>query len=212
MSVKLTKEIINKRLYSKGIQLIGEYLGSLSNTTFMCTNEHKWEARPNNVLGKNGCPSCNSKKLFTEVINNRLSDRGIRILTPYKDSLSKAIFECQQGHKWEARVDSILNGTNCNICSPGGFKSNLPAWEYVLQYESFIKYGITNDLERRMSEHKRNGTFEIVHIKYHSNGKLAQQWEKSIKKKYGGKFVSECEFPNGWTETLPLNLLEEILT
>jgi hypothetical protein len=211
MTIKLTKEIINDRLSPKGIRLVGEYTGSLSNTSFVCDNGHEWVTRPNNVLGKNGCPTCNSKKLSTEIINDRLIDRGIRILGPYKDTLTKALFECQHGHKWEARVDSILNGTNCNVCSPGGFKSNIPAWEYVLKYESFIKFGITNDLERRLSEHRRNGLFEVVHSKYHSDGNLAQQWENAIKKNYGGKFIAKSEFPSGWTETLPLILLEEIL-
>jgi hypothetical protein len=212
MSVKLTKEIINERLFFKGIQLVSDYTGSLSNSTFTCEVGHTWKGRPNNVLGKNGCPLCNNKKLSTDIINARLADRGICIIGSLKDTLTKSLFECHQGHQWEARVDSILNGTNCNVCSPGGFKSKLPAWEYVLKYESFLKFGITNDLERRLSEHRRNGTFEIVHSKYHTDGELAQQWEHLIKQKYSGKFITKSKFPNGWTETLPLTLLEEILT
>jgi hypothetical protein len=211
MSAKLTAEIINRRLSSNGIRLIGDYIGAHVKSLFLCKNGHKWEARPNNVLRKTGCALCNSKKLSNEIINDRLLDRNISLISSYIGTLEKASFQCHLGHQWSARVSSVLNGTNCNVCSPGGFKSDLPAWEYVLKYESFIKFGITNDLERRMSEHRRNGNFEIVHSKYHNNGVLAQQWENLIKKKYSGKFISESEFPNGWTETLPLNLLEEIL-
>ena len=58
--VPLTKEIVNDRLAAdgRGIVLVGEYAGLGTKTAFRCGEGHTWEAIPNSVLQRSGCPHC----------------------------------------------------------------------------------------------------------------------------------------------------------
>ncbi len=213
MSKKLTKDIINARLELSGLMLINEYSGALDKATFECQSGHIWQSRVNNVLNGSGCPTCKGGiKLSEQTIKEKLSSNGITLVSNYERALSKSLFKCSNGHTWEARVDSVLSGTGCNICQPGGFNASMPAWQYLIKFDTFIKYGITNNLNRRLAEHKKYGNFELIQVQHHVSGYSAQAWEQNIKKNYGGKYVTSAVLPNGWTETLPLTMLDTLLT
>jgi hypothetical protein len=90
------------------------------------------------------------------------------------------------------------------------FKSKF-SWSNKTWYK-FIKYGITNNLEQRLSQHRRyNGKFEINFSQFYNSGKDALNWEKSIKQKHGGSYVTEATMPDGWTETLSIEKLKELI-
>lgn len=80
-------------------------------------------------------------------------------------SSSKIQLECLVcNHIWNScSVSNFIKsiGSNgCPNCATSGFKKDLPATFYILAAEkageSFTGYGITNQMERRLSTHKKN--------------------------------------------------------
>jgi hypothetical protein len=107
-----------------------------------------------------------------------------------------------------------LIGSVCPLCfgGGGGFKCTKPGHGYLLNFGNFIKFGITNVLSRRLSEHKRyNGKFSVIKTKLFENGQDALDWENSIKKRFGGNYVSKDICLRGYTETLPMCLKDALV-
>jgi hypothetical protein len=210
---QLTREIINSRLADRKIRLIGNFDTVGIKTEFICEYNHKWMAEPNNVMKGNSCPECSrlSKSLSSGDVFSRLLNRGISSSSEYTNKNSRGIFECLSGHSWESSFGNILSGRGCPICAYHGFNPSKPSWVYILKFDTYIKYGITNNLNQRINQHKRNGDCILSHSCYFENGSTAVDLEKNIKLNFGGRYVSKEQFPNGWTETLPLHLLESLI-
>lgn len=56
------------------------------------------------------------KRLTKEIVNNRLTDRGIVMLDDYVRQTVKARFQCRCGHVWAARPNNVLWGKGCPKC------------------------------------------------------------------------------------------------
>ncbi|RLC45867.1 MAG: hypothetical protein DRH57_07185 [Candidatus Cloacimonadota bacterium] len=115
------KSKINTRLLSREIFIIGDYKNMKTETVFKCKKNHTWEAKPDNILNKNGkCPYCypKYKKQSITSINSKLKERGITLLETFKSIKETKIFKCNYTHTWEANIDSVVNGGNgCPFCS-----------------------------------------------------------------------------------------------
>lgn len=211
----LSKELINERLIDSGITMIDEYINSRTKITFQCANSHQWLSRPDSIMGGKGCPVCAGKSpLSNEIINERLSDsdRGLYMTGDYKNFHSKTEFQCDNCNMvWKATPANILCGTGCPLCCKYGFQLDTPGWLYILIFNGFIKYGITNNLDRRLKEHLKNGQYTIALTKLYEDGNIAYNWEKSIKIIFGGRFVSKEIMPDGYTETLSPDKLQALL-
>jgi len=154
------------------------------------------------------------RKLSKELINHQLesSGRTVRLVGDYSGALKKSIFGCLVcDHQWLALPSNIRDGRGCPSCAPTGYNPGKPAWFYILKFDGFIKYGITNNLERRLYSHKRNGTYSTVFEKLYEDGSIPQNLERKVKQVLGGKYVTPERFPDGWTETLCLTKLNEVL-
>jgi hypothetical protein len=218
---KHTSEDISEWLRGTGIRLVGEYTNALTKTIFECSFGHQWEARPNKIKYGRGCPICNggsnNKSLNEEQLIKHLKSCGdeISLVGTYVNAHKNTLFRCKNNHFWNAKPYSIKNlGSGCPECadhSGGGFNPSKPAWEYVFIREEYIKFGITNNLSKRLNEHRRNGEIKLVHQRHHPVGQFALEWENRVKKTYGGRFVTKEQCPDGFTETLPVHLLEEII-
>lgn len=209
----LSKEIVNSRLFNRRIKMIGEYHGVKTKTEFQCVNNHIWNTKPRVVLSGVGCIECSGKLPLTkEIVNERISHRGIIQIGKYLGTTRKTKFTCIENHEWDATPNSVLSGTGCPFCAKTGFKTELPAWVYILIFDTYIKYGITNDLQRRLSEHKNhNGHYMIGHTKYFDVGASALSWEKSVKTIFGGSFVTSDICPDGYTETICVSKLKSLI-
>jgi hypothetical protein len=197
--------------------MIGDYLGRHVKTKFRFPCGHEGYVIPGNVLRGKGCLECHieSTRITKEDINRRLLSRGLEISGEYIDSGTKTEFTCQNGHKWQVIAKGVVNdGTGCPECAEhGGYKCHLPGWVYIIKFANFIKYGITNNPDRRMMDHKRTGgNFEIILLKKYEDGTIPPLMESSIKNTHGGKFVTKETMSNGWTETLPLSSLTSVLS
>ena len=56
------------------------------------------------------------KKLTKESVNERIADRGIAMVGEYVHSQTKAIFQCAEGHQWDALPHSVMGGKGCPRC------------------------------------------------------------------------------------------------
>jgi hypothetical protein len=120
MPAKLEPGEILKRLYERGFILVGEYINTNTHTKFECSNGHQWSARPRYIINEGwGCPHCaGNAKLTKEVIQKRLDGRGIKLLGDKTNANSRVIFECSEGHKWQAQINTVLNKfSGCPHCS-----------------------------------------------------------------------------------------------
>lgn len=208
-------DLINAELSGRGYSIVGEYTNVRTKTKFKCKSGHEWETTPDSVRRGHGCPVCSieNKILSKSKIEQWLIEdgRGIKLIGDYVDTRTKTIFECADGHQWSTATKEIKVGKGCPSCRGRGFNPSAPAWEYIFTRGSYIKYGITGNLNGRMSTHKQYGDIELVHVRHHQNGQDALDWENKIKSKFGGKYVTDAVCPDGWTETLPLSHLSLLM-
>jgi predicted GIY-YIG superfamily endonuclease len=210
-------EFITRLNNRDDITLVGKYIDYNTPTEFQCENGHIWTTKPVFLIGKtrgNGCAICQTdrKRLNKEIVNQRLlvQGKGIRLVGDYIDAVTKTLFKCKNNHEWQSAPDTVMSGKGCRLCAKSGFKVNKPASAYILLFDGFIKFGITNNLSERLKTHKGNGPYTICKTIHYNTGKEALEWENSIKQIYGGKYATKEQCPDGWTETLPVILLEEV--
>lgn len=197
----------------QGIKLVGIFTELNKETEFECSNGHQWLTKASYVA-ISGCPRCKrvDRLLKSDIESWLLEDgRGIKLVGDYVNSRTKTTFECTHGHQWDAVPNSIKSGSGCSVCSPSGFNPNKPAWTYIFTRGSYLKYGITGNLNSRMTQHRRHGELELVYTKHHENGQDALDWENQIKQTHGGKYVTDALCPDGHTETLPMTHLQLLL-
>jgi hypothetical protein len=213
-NLRLSKEIINERLFDRNISLVGDYIDSGTKAEFMCSEYHTWKATPASVIHGCGCPVCSkNSRLSKDMVNRRLfeSNRNIEMIGEYTNANALSEFKCTCDYTWQSTPGNIMAGKGCPRCAKYGFQIDQPGWIYILIFETFIKYGITNDLDRRLFEHLNNGKYTVALTKLYEDGAIALNWEKSIKITLGGRFISKEECPDGYTETLPLAKLQVLL-
>jgi hypothetical protein len=213
---RLTTEEFKKRVKDSGssVTLIGEYTSMKTKTVFQCENGHTFTTIAGVVAGGGGCSLCHIKhRLTIDEINEWLKNdgRGITLEEDtYINTYTPVSFRCHCGNSWKSTFSNINQGRGCPACAKSGFNPDKPAWEYGFIRDGYLKIGITNDLEQRLSSHRRHGKFDLVHVRHQQLGRLALEWERRIKQTHGGRFVTKEQCPDGYTETFPIHLLEEI--
>lgn len=115
---RLNAELVNQRIADRQIALIGKYVNKETKTNFQCANGHVWQAYPGHVMRGSGCPTCAGKAPLTaEIVNLRLSERGIRLVGEYNRALSHAMFEGVCGHSWRTSPSTVMSGGGCPLCA-----------------------------------------------------------------------------------------------
>ena len=218
---KLTSEVVNKRIASRGIRLTGDYVGSKTKTNFECSEGHQWEAEPGSVMSGCGCPQCvGCSPLSKVIVNERIASRGIRLIGDYVDTQTKTTFECREGHQWSTRPNNVMSGRGCPQCSGRrGFKPFKTAFLYFLEIthpslsSPVFKIGITNnDVKNRISGMNPNidTVISVVDRITFDKGQEAYVMEQHLKQKYkhllydGGRDL----IGNGHTELFTHNIWE----
>lgn len=209
----LTTDQVNVRLSPRNIELVGTYLGSQVKNKFRCNKFHVWEAAPSKVFQGHGCAECfGTKRLTSDIVNARLASKKISLIGEYESALTKSQFQCNLGHIWTAKPADVMGKSGCPSCADYGFNLSKKAFGYVIVYENFLKYGITNKLNQRLEKHiNSNGQFIKQYSRSFETGYLAKQWEDSIKTTLGGRYVSKDICPDGYTETLSDKYLKEVI-
>jgi hypothetical protein len=109
----------------KGGKCLSEkYLGYHRKLDWQCKHGHKWSTTPSSIKGtekRKGtwCPECsgNQKMSIENMILLAEKNGGKCLSKNYVNARTRLIWECEEGHIWEATPDSVKHGAWCNICS-----------------------------------------------------------------------------------------------
>eukprot|EP00439_Symbiodinium_sp_Y106_P037894 s2725_g4.t1 len=108
----------------RGKCLATEYANNMSKVAWQCKHGHTWDATPQNVLN-NGtwCPHC--RKIGLARIRTHAASLGGQCLAKsYKNSSEKLLWECKDGHRWEASAHSVLHGKSwCPQCAASTWRT-----------------------------------------------------------------------------------------
>jgi hypothetical protein len=103
--------------------LSDDYVNSQTKLQWRCSEGHQWEATPNKVKSGRWCPTCYNKtrgdfrRLSLEEMVQIAAARGGRCLSEvYTNNRTKLLWECSQGHTWEAVPSGVKKGTWCPEC------------------------------------------------------------------------------------------------
>jgi hypothetical protein len=213
----LTKEKLNERLANRGIVFVDNvYHNTKTVGTFRCSKNHEWNTLPRTVLAGYGCPKCSSNAPLTkETVEQRLKKYNIILNGDYVSNTTKTHFKCHVGHEWVAKAGHVIDGySGCPTCSQFGFRTSLPGSLYILHFEilGYIKFGITNYFEKRYQKLSKQGKCVLLYKVDFENGMDARFLETAIKKQFKGFITaSKEELPDGYTETLPESMKDELL-
>jgi len=83
-----------------------------------CAKGHTWQASFNAVSQGSWCPHCNrNARLSITVLQERAAVKGGKCLsTTYNNARTPYLWECAEGHQWEATADRMQSGTWCPVC------------------------------------------------------------------------------------------------
>lgn len=123
MKNKTTEYFINElKEVNNNIEILGEYKSSSTKIKCRCKKDgYEWESIPNRLLRGGGCPKCagNTKKT-TEEFKREMKEinSDIEIIGEYINDRTKIKCKCKiDGHKWEAKPNTLLNGHGCPKCN-----------------------------------------------------------------------------------------------
>jgi len=119
-NVKATLEDMVKLAKSKGGKCLSEKYGnSITKIKWQCREGHTWSANPGDVKYGSWCPECApNKKLSIYDMHELAKSKGGGCLSKeYVNSATKLQWQCQKGHKWMAKHNTIINGGWCPACA-----------------------------------------------------------------------------------------------
>lgn len=103
----------------EGSCLSATYNGSHSKLLWRCASGYQWEATPASIKNGSWCPHCAGNKKHTlQTMHDVAGMRGGRCLSKsYSNNMSKLLWQCSEGHEWEARPMKVLAGNWCPKCA-----------------------------------------------------------------------------------------------
>ena len=123
-NAKPTIEDMRKVAADRGGECLSHaYINSQTKLQWECSEGHQWESTPNKVKSGGWCTQCYNKtrgdfrRLTIEEMVQIATDRGGRCLSEvYTNNRTKLLWECSEGHTWEAAPSGIKKGTWCPKC------------------------------------------------------------------------------------------------
>lgn len=88
---------------------------------WQCAKGHEWEAIPDSVKRGTWCPVCGgSQRLSLADLQEAAALYGGKCLaTEYQNTGTSAVWQCAEGHQWEARGYHVRSGHWCPVCASG---------------------------------------------------------------------------------------------
>lgn len=204
------------------------YITAKTPMTVTCKKLHKFNISPNNLLSGNGCKYCYLESNgFTS--ENKTEDYFNKFKVIHGDSYDylkiKEISNCKQKISILCKIhgsfkmtpDNHLQGKGCPLCGKSGYQPQLSGYFYILKVtEDVIKFGITNNIERRLKEIKNKSKFDISILYYFhfKDGYLPNVIETEIYKDTSVKrgVVSKADMFSGYMETTYYSNISKILS
>lgn len=120
-TVKRTIEEMHRLAEDRGGRCLSDvYKSGHAKLRWECSKGHQWEAGSANIrLYGRWCPVCaGNVKRTLEDMQSAAEKRGGKCLSvTYKNCNTNLLWECGEGHQWEALPSNILRGTWCRKCS-----------------------------------------------------------------------------------------------
>jgi len=180
------QEIAKKR---NGICITEKYKNSKTKIKWQCSEGHQWEAIYDSIRAGKWCPECGRQKSIlarTYSIENAQNlakeYNGKCLSTEYNNNRTKLVWECAEGHHWEANYNSVQNGSWCPEC--GRKKSGLAR---------------RNSIEDAQKLAKERGGKCLSKIYIGATSKLlwecseGHQWESAYGNIQSGTWCPECD-------------------
>lgn len=106
---------LEKIVRDRNGKLLVEYKAERTKVKIECSEGHVWEMLPLSIVKGSWCPEC-KKAPFREKLLKAVTARGGKIIREGQKSQEKYLFECQNGHRWEAKQYAITDGHWCPKC------------------------------------------------------------------------------------------------
>ncbi|WP_447828897.1 hypothetical protein [Aeromonas hydrophila] len=193
--------------------------------------DHGWSTSIHNLLNNGtACPRCAGKAPITE---DEAIERVQAICSEknwifhgfddgWKTVQSRLLLTCHCGRSWDPSFSNVIyDGNGCSKCSKHGYNPGIRGWLYCHLWTNpeghqFLKYGITNYPDNRIKQQSRNTKYtatEIFSLAF-EDGSIPERLERAIdeyRKTNNILNPVSCEdFPDGFSETLPLVCLDFI--
>ena len=96
-----------------------EYKNAQTKLLWECSNGHQFESKPMNVRRGNWCRKCAGTALLNIEDMNKLaiSKKGKCLSTEYKNSRTKILWECSNGHQFYSKPENVKQGRWCKKCA-----------------------------------------------------------------------------------------------
>lgn len=131
---------------SRNFRWIGEFpRNTQTKTIWECEKQHRWETCYQTISKGKGCPTCGHQ---SRAKKSRLKPADYHLLAQKRNFVwhgpeipntrTKTVWECEKGHKWEARYSSIQQGDGCPCCA--GIKRKESHDYHALAIENNIKW------------------------------------------------------------------------
>lgn len=199
MTKKLSQEDAERRIKSiSNINFIrwdSEYSGVKTKVVMKCSIDgFEWLVTANNLIHNNrGCPQCSGKRRWTAIeMVNQINDGGVvrfeRWLDGYSGTKSRAVVSCVKcDYEYDVLITSIIHKrSGCPSCAKYGFDGSICGYVYFLvsRCGSFVKAGITNNINDRISylRLKTPFDFDVVEYAHFSKGSDALALESKLHK------------------------------
>jgi len=123
----------------RGFKWVDEKLppNVLTKTLWQCEKKHKWLSTYVNIYSGHGCPYCSGKAKKTEEDYYKLAKsygfKWIGNVLP-KNNHTKTWWECEKGHRWEAKYNNICSGRGCPYCSGKAKKTEEDYYKLAKSY------------------------------------------------------------------------------
>lgn len=217
------------------VSIDGEYKGiHARNLNVNCSMHGNYKTSLINIRKGHSCPECKRLKVNA---NNRMpetdalsqvsmlaNERGDCEVVGFENGYVNAstrnlVMRCFEHGEYKTSRNGFCRGSGCPSCSKHGYSTTRPGYIYVQKLTGLvdaIKCGVTNiSALERMEQQSRKSKLnhELVFSWYFDDGEKALAIEREIKKKYKEftGFVSREYMPDGFTETLPGDMLNTFL-
>ena len=200
------------------------------NLIVRCFDHGEYKISPYNFLTlKRGCHECGGSKRKTEdvaiaEVEKEATERGdcefVCFDGGYVNVITKnLVMDCHNHGEYKTSYSGfVYSKSGCPLCATKGYKPGESAYIYVQKLSGgvdAIKFGITSNTKKRMYNQatKSKLNHEMIFSYKFDKGMSARRVENEIKKKYREytKYVSKDIMPDGYTETIPANLLTNFL-
>jgi predicted GIY-YIG superfamily endonuclease len=220
--LEILKDCDNIKYLGFAINYSDEWKGANTKLVLECYKHGIYETcSVNNLRGGKRCKKCGfenqvqeqsmSQELFIERCIEKHGEKYDYATVNYVNAHIKVQLTCNTCST-EFKISPskhLHHGQGCRKCCKfGGFDYTKPGYFYVQKLTNktgeYYKFGITYDVQKRMSQQKCGSKFkhELIHSTYFENGIDAVLLETKIKNTLECSVLEKDDLPDGYTETI----------